>query len=264
MTGASDTRTIHERIIDVRRFPIPIVPHAQLIIATEGAIAVTGIDDSVPKDAPSCFLIPHNHATNIECASRALVAEIIITERLVDHIRSRLAEDALSPFVFNQPHSVALPFPLADIRSRIDMLAAEERDKRPGYRSIIALSLEELFVRLQRETARAAVTAVPIDSIIVEIQKDPFAEYDLTDMAARANIAPANFSRTFRDRTGKPPFEYINHLRIQRACILLKRTDRSILDIAYDVGYNNLSFFNRYFRKVMHMSPREYRDASRK
>lgn len=265
MTGArSDPAAIHERIIDVRRFPIPIAQYAQLIVALEGAIAVTGIDEAVPKDAPAAFLIPHNHAANIECAARALVAEIPLSDRLVDSIRSRLAEDSLSPFVFNQPHSIAIPPPLADIRARISALSAEEREKRPGHRSIIALSLEELFVRLQRESAPAAAKTVPIDSIIEEIQTDPFKEYDLTAMADRAGIAPANFSRTFRERTGKPPFEYINHLRIQRACILLKRTDRSILDIAYDVGYNNLSFFNRYFRKVMNMSPREYRDASRK
>ena len=48
-------------------------------------------------------------------------------------------------------------------------------------------------------------------------------------------------------------------VRIQKSCLLLKRSDMPILDVAYAVGYNNISFFNRYFRKIMKMSPREYR-----
>ncbi|MEK6796158.1 MAG: helix-turn-helix transcriptional regulator [Spirochaetota bacterium] len=266
MSGSSSEQPflVRERIIDVRRIPAALLPHAQLIIVTEGAIAVTGIDDAVPRDAPYGFFIPRKHATDIECGTRALIAEMVLDDRLVDEVRSRLAADALTPFVFNQPHSVSIPHALAELRSRIDALSAEQSAKRPGYRSLITLSIVEFFILLQREFAPIPVKKVPIDVIIEEMQANPFDEYDLTVMAERAGIAPANFSRTFRDRTGKPPFEYINHLRIQRSCILLKRTDRSILDIAYDVGYNNLSFFNRYFRKVMNMSPREYRDASRK
>jgi transcriptional regulator GlxA family with amidase domain len=69
----------------------------------------------------------------------------------------------------------------------------------------------------------------------------------------------SDFSRRFKARTGYPLFEYINRLRVKRAAALLKRTDMGVLDIALAVGYNNLSFFNRYFRRLTGLTPAEYR-----
>lgn len=59
-------------------------------------------------------------------------------------------------------------------------------------------------------------------------------------------------------------FEYLNRIRIQKSCLFLKRSSMSIVEIAFSVGYNNLSHFNRYFRRIMGMSPREYRNRSKK
>jgi AraC-like DNA-binding protein len=56
-----------------------------------------------------------------------------------------------------------------------------------------------------------------------------------------------------------PLFEYINRTRIRKACLLLRQPGLPVTAIALDVGYNSVSFFNRYFRRVMNVSPREYR-----
>lgn len=71
-----------------------------------------------------------------------------------------------------------------------------------------------------------------------------------------------DFSRRFKQLAGCPLFEYINRQRVRRACVLLKSSSASILQIADQVGYNNLSFFNRYFLRIMGCSPREYRNRS--
>ena len=71
-----------------------------------------------------------------------------------------------------------------------------------------------------------------------------------------------DFSRRFKQLAGCPLFEYINRQRVRRACVLLKSSSSSILQIADQVGYNNLSFFNRYFLRIMGCSPREYRSRS--
>jgi AraC-like DNA-binding protein len=83
-------------------------------------------------------------------------------------------------------------------------------------------------------------------------------------MAGLSGFNPSYFSRAFKHKAGMPLFEYVNHLRIRKACILLKRSALSIIEIAFSVGYNNISFFNRYFRKIMKMSPREYRISIKK
>lgn len=58
---------------------------------------------------------------------------------------------------------------------------------------------------------------------------------------------------------GTSPLDYVNNTRILKSCILLRSTEHSILDISEMVGFHSVSSFNRYFIKLMQMSPREYR-----
>jgi AraC-like DNA-binding protein len=92
------------------------------------------------------------------------------------------------------------------------------------------------------------------------IQENYTQNFNLQEMARSCGLNSSYFSRAFREAVGVPPFEFINRIRVQKACLLLKRTEMTILEIALTVGYNNISFFNRYFRKIMKMSPREYRN----
>ncbi len=89
-------------------------------------------------------------------------------------------------------------------------------------------------------------------------------DFILGELAQLCSLSPGYLSRAFRQSTGRPLFEYINRIRIQKACLLLKRSKMPIIEIAFSVGYNNLSFFNRYFRKLMRISPRQYRNFAKK
>lgn len=78
-------------------------------------------------------------------------------------------------------------------------------------------------------------------------------------VAAEAHLSPGAFSRFFKVRTGKTLPEYVNALRIGRACELLAEADRKVTDVAMDCGFRNLANFNRHFRTLTGQSPREYR-----
>jgi AraC-like DNA-binding protein len=81
----------------------------------------------------------------------------------------------------------------------------------------------------------------------------------LAEAAAAAHLSIPAFSRFFRRRTGRTLVAYLNELRTGLACRELIETDRSISDIAFDSGFNNLSNFNRKFLELKRMSPREFR-----
>jgi len=81
----------------------------------------------------------------------------------------------------------------------------------------------------------------------------------LAEAAAAAHLSVPAFSRFFRRRTGRTLVAYLNELRTGLACRELIETDRSISDIAFDSGFNNLSNFNRKFLELKRMSPREFR-----
>jgi AraC-like DNA-binding protein len=77
--------------------------------------------------------------------------------------------------------------------------------------------------------------------------------------AARlVHMSSAAFSRFFRNQTGRTFVRHVNELRIARACVSLAVEDRRITEISLESGFGNLSNFNRRFREIVGMPPREY------
>jgi len=88
-------------------------------------------------------------------------------------------------------------------------------------------------------------------------------DIDRGQLARLAHLSEGAFSRFFRSRTGKTVPEYINEVRIGRACRLIAEDQTHITDIALDCGYRNLANFNRRFREVVGRTPRDYRAQMR-
>jgi AraC-like DNA-binding protein len=78
-------------------------------------------------------------------------------------------------------------------------------------------------------------------------------------VARTAHLSPGAFSRFFKLRTGKSLPEYVNELRVGHACRLLANERSKIIDIALESGFSNLANFNRRFRQITKVSPRDYR-----
>ena len=90
------------------------------------------------------------------------------------------------------------------------------------------------------------------------------AQLSLDDLAHEAQMSRSYYSTSFRKLNGVSVWEYIMNMRIENAQHLLETTDRSILDISGSCGYNNISNFNRAFRRVTGKTPREYRKDMQK
>jgi AraC-like DNA-binding protein len=81
------------------------------------------------------------------------------------------------------------------------------------------------------------------------------------ELANIAGMNPAAFSRSFSRHTGLTPIRYLARLRIDLACsLLMSDSDRPITEIAFDVGFNNLSNFNRQFLALKGMPPSQFRN----
>lgn len=81
----------------------------------------------------------------------------------------------------------------------------------------------------------------------------------LEDMAAMSGASATYFCRLFKHETGMTFLNYVNSLRIERACLLLRDTCDNALDICYQVGFNDYTHFGRQFKKNMGMSPADFR-----
>jgi AraC-like DNA-binding protein len=81
----------------------------------------------------------------------------------------------------------------------------------------------------------------------------------LSEIAHAVNTSVSHFAAVFRNKTGFAPIEYFNHLKIQKACQYLQFTEDRVREIAYNLGIEDLYYFSRLFKKVMGVSPNEYR-----
>lgn len=83
--------------------------------------------------------------------------------------------------------------------------------------------------------------------------------FSLADIAKKLGMSESGFSRYFQRATGNTFTDFVNRLRINRACQLLMDTDHYISTICYNVGFNNVANFNRRFLELKGISPRDYR-----
>lgn len=94
---------------------------------------------------------------------------------------------------------------------------------------------------------------------------DHFSEVlTLSKLASVSGYSISHFEHTFKQITGSSPFEYITRIRIINASESLKNSDKKVIDIASENGYDNISYFNRSFKKIMGVSPRKFRNQFKK
>jgi len=84
-------------------------------------------------------------------------------------------------------------------------------------------------------------------------------DVDLRKLAELVNMAEGSLCRFFKLNMGITIFEYLNQLKTEFACKLLMDPDLSILDVCLDSGFNNVSHFNKQFKKATGVPPSEYR-----
>jgi len=97
-------------------------------------------------------------------------------------------------------------------------------------------------------------------SAIVDYLTEHYNEqFSMADISERINMTESQFSRYFRRATGNTFTDFVNRLRINKACQLLMETDHYITNVCYDVGFNNVANFNRRFLQVKGMTPKEFR-----
>jgi AraC-like DNA-binding protein len=98
-----------------------------------------------------------------------------------------------------------------------------------------------------------------INAILSRLTENLAEPLSAADLARELGMTESRFSRFFRRATGNTFTDFVNHVRVNRACQLLMESDLFIASIGFDVGFNNLANFNRRFLDIKGMTPSEYR-----
>ncbi|MET3557047.1 AraC-like DNA-binding protein [Streptococcus rupicaprae] len=157
----------------------------------------------------------------------------------------------------------------AELRKTIEQVLLLEKDKPAFYELELKSQLSHFIYTLYRyDYVRQKMTEDSyrkndkIRAIIEFIQSNYHRHLTIKDLADFAGYSETHFMTFFKQQTGTSAMDFIIQHRLLVATRELKDTVKSVLRISEEVGFNNLSNFNRQFRNYYHQTPSQYRKAN--
>lgn len=166
-------------------------------------------------------------------------------------------EQKLEGFETGANDYITKPFSFEMLQSRIKSLLAHQE------------ALRRLFQR-QIEIEPSAISVTPVDEKFIEqaveeveknISEPNFSVEDLSRALFMSRVA---LYKKLLSLTGKAPLDFIRTVRMKRAAQLLGKTQMTVAEVAYEVGFSNPKYFTRFFKKEFNMLPSEYISVNRK
>ncbi len=206
----------------------------------------------------------HNHP---ECDMREITIQFA-SDFLEGTFLSKTQMSSLRTLFNNARTGIAFHLPaIMKIYDRLDDLTQAQ----PGFIRMLRL-LEILYYlsissdfHLLSSTSFSNVHTPSNSRRILKVQEAISRDYAkpiyLGDMASLAGMTPTAFSRFFKLRTGRTLSEYIIDVRIGHAARALVDTTKTIAEVCYECGFNNISNFNRIFKRKKGCTPKVFRES---
>ncbi len=153
---------------------------------------------------------------------------------------------------------------LHEVIALIDTMQQEITNKNLGYAAMVTslfcqLIIDFLRVFVDRDFSSEAVNTAA--SYLIEyVNKNYRKTISIQELKEISGMSESSILRTFRRITGYPPSVYQNRLRMFSAADRLAHTDKTVTEIAYDLGFADSNYFTRMFKKFLAMNPTEYRE----
>lgn len=165
------------------------------------------------------------------------------------------------------PYHPLFPAQRLQIQSHLQTIEDEFRQQREGYQLMIKTRWIECLVWLSRYHQENRNSQKPsaisdqawMDSIVNYVELHYYQPFTLQQLSQLCGMSVSSFTAKFKDATGLSLVDYKHTVQVRHAANLLQTTDKKVLDIALEVGFGDISFFNRMFRKHTGVTPREYR-----
>jgi len=199
-----------------------------------------------------CFECCHDHGVGDRCLSFHFTPEFFeaVSASVPGTKRAAFAMAHLPPL----PALISIHATAEAARDDGDGIGLEE----------VAIRLAGIVAAAHTDTRRCQRTPSRMDerrisNTLRRIERQAHEDLSLSCLARGAAMSPYHFLRTFRAVVGMTPHQFVLRTRLQGAALNLRRSPDSISAIAFDAGFNDLSTFNRRFRRLLGLSPSAYR-----
>lgn len=164
-------------------------------------------------------------------------------------------------------HYLTLPqSDLDEISCILEQITEELDGHQPGYRGMATSLFFQAIVFLSRRYACIAIPELwqwlKLGRVMSYIEQQTSEALTLEQLARIAGVSVSTLHRAFRAALRLSPMEYVICRRLEKASALLRHTDLTITEIAFQTGFTDSNFFSRQFRKRFGSTPREFRQRS--
>lgn len=160
-------------------------------------------------------------------------------------------QDKISGFQIGADDYIPKPFDFSELKARIANLLEQRIKLKKQFGKTISLDPSDIAI-----TSADEIFLKKAIGIIEEYLKDE--SFDLVKFREQMNLTRSTLSRKLNALTGQSPTEFIRTIRLKRAAQLIKQNFGNVTEVAFEVGFNDVSYFNKSFKKCFGLSPSEY------
>lgn len=158
--------------------------------------------------------------------------------------------------------------PSGEIQDVLQNMCREYACKEKGYRSVLRAQLTRLLIlsfRLYTQDEGQVQSPPVLKRMVAEtareyIRREFRQSITAEQLAERFYLSVSYFNKLFKEECGMTALQYLQKVRMEEACRLLRHTNFPVAQIAADVGYSNLNFFYGLFKKSFGITPGEFRE----
>lgn len=163
-----------------------------------------------------------------------------------------LDEDKITGFEAGADEYISKPFNVGVLKARIRNLLIKKEEQRNILSSQSPVEITDINLPTLDEKLLEKVNKYANENI-----SNP--EFSIEELSKQIGMSSVYLNKKISALTGKTTSEYVRSIRLRKAAILLEKTDKSISEIAYEVGYNSPKYFSKYFKDEYKILPSEYR-----
>lgn len=244
----------------------------QIVWLTSGQLAVHVNGHRRTLSGPAAAVVPALAVHSFLASPNADGFVLTISLEFAHCSESKVASEVFkrlfaSPAVFTlaqQPDSTA------DIEGMFNMLNREYETRHERSDLIIDRVAKTIFLLLARQTAiplgdsSAASPNAELAKFLTLVDRYFSADFSLVEYAKHMNCQVERLIRIIRKGTGKSPMQVVQERRLREACHRLTHMKTSISDISVEVGFNDVAYFCRFFKKRIGSTPSQYRASAAK
>lgn len=225
-------------------------------------------------DAGDYFIVDHGiiHSYKRTSEEPLLIVNFLFYPEFIDRNLAghKYFDDVLNSYMLklsrktlqSSPTGKTLHDESGHIREIAEEIIREYKNKNHGFIEYIRCRFVEILILTMRKIGKKEHRRTQSDttvSIIKYLNENYSQKLRLSDTARKFGYTPEYLSKKFSAETGMGFLNYLQRLRVEQSCRLLENRGDKINDIALAVGYDDVKYFNKLFKKTLGLTPGEYR-----